>query len=191
MISIQLILQLQDIAEQLLPEQRRAVTMMSDHLLDWENYLNDEVSLTQLCTKGEMFFTKKPLNTSALPRGREWQWNQSRSKNHLTIQDDLKISFCKLNTKKAKGYTKRSPAYKVWIFHLKFTKFFSTLHFAWCEKGELPTKNPPLTKSSVDTNTQTQNDYTTGQDPEPISIHELSFLQEFTDIYTAKQLGWI
>lgn len=184
MVSLSTIQKLKELEKGLFPEQKRALHTMSEHLIDWDNFYRDSITLKELCTKGEKFFTKEPLNTSNLPKGTTWQWNQSRSKKHLSL-NELEISFCKLNTRKAKGTTARSPAYKLWVFHLHFLSEDSWLHFAWCEKGddcisqEFPAQkqNYPFYYEPVDTFLS-------------LNLSEFSFLREFTDIFTAQQLGW-
>eukprot|EP00339_Tiarina_fusa_P024285 CAMPEP_0117049002 /NCGR_PEP_ID=MMETSP0472-20121206/33880_1 /TAXON_ID=693140 ORGANISM="Tiarina fusus, Strain LIS" /NCGR_SAMPLE_ID=MMETSP0472 /ASSEMBLY_ACC=CAM_ASM_000603 /LENGTH=157 /DNA_ID=CAMNT_0004762331 /DNA_START=96 /DNA_END=566 /DNA_ORIENTATION=- len=157
---------------------------MTERLNDWDNYFIDDVSLNKLCTKGEMFFTKQSLQTADLPRGGEWQWNQSRSKKKLSVDNELDISFCKLNTRKARGSTERSPPYKVWIFHMHFIGNDTMLNFAWCEKGDAPV-SPSSEKG--DNNALP---YLFEPVEPQISLQELSFLHEFTDLFTARQLGW-
>lgn len=186
MISHTTVCQLQELEKELFPEQKRALQTMSEHLVDWDNFYKDTFTLKALCTKGERFFTKESLNTANLPKGKSWQWNQSRSKKHLSVAG-LDISFCKLNTRKAKGTTARSPAYKLWIFHLHFLTEDTWLHFAWCEKGDSPAS------TQITHQKQTCNSAFIFEPVEStlaLNLNELSFLREFTDVFTAQQFGW-
>lgn len=190
-VSKHIISQLQNLEQDLFPEQKRALSLMTDNLIDWGNHYSDNVTLSALCLKDEMFFTKESLHTADLPKGKTWQWNQSRSKKHLSVDGELDISFCKLNTRKAKGTTTRSPAYKLWVFHLHFLVEDTWLHFAWCEKGDVRnvTQEAKILK-------QKQQAIATSCVYEPVDhfeihLHELSFLREFTDIFTAQQFGWV
>jgi len=139
MITIQQFKLLEDIESSLpFPEQRRSFNIMLSHLLEWDRFHKETFTLNDLIIKDNKFFTYSSLNTADLPKGDIWQWNQSRSKTRKTISDELKLCFCKLNTRKKKGVSTKSPPYKLWIFQLYFTKLDnSCLSFAWCEKGEI------------------------------------------------------
>merc|ERR1712151_193770 len=150
------------------------------------------------------FFTSQSLQTANLPRGDKWQWNQSRSKTTFSLGNELRISFCKLNTRKAKDVVTRSPPFKVWIFHLDFLVEDFTLHFAWCEKGErvspdisasLPMKPvkqpfhrgmPVYSENSL--NAPVVELPTTSIDQ--ISVGDLYFLRDFVDVELGQEFGW-
>ena len=187
------------------PEQRRALDVLSSHLLQWENNFVDEYTLPQLTRQDNRFFTSQSLQTANLPRGEKWQWNQSRSKTTFVVGEELRISFCKLNTRKAKDVMARSPPFKVWIFHLDFMQEDFSLHFAWCEKGErvspheslhLPVKSVSSASSKVFYHAPAySHDLSRNGSLEipcidQISVEELSFLRDFIDVELGQEFGW-
>ena len=196
MISPTLIAALKDFEKDLLPEQKRAMEAMRLLLPDWTNYFQDICQLNDLCKQGHKFFTSSSLQTADLPKGKTWQWNQSRSKKKLSVPNTLDISFCKLNTRKSRGCTERSPSYKVWIFQLQFIQEDTILYFSWCEKG-VPAiyESTPKQQSTQFLSYCGPEQFMSAHfypDPiEQITLNDLSFLKEFTDICTAHQLGWV
>jgi len=200
-----LLSQLQSSTKDMFPEQRRALDVLSSHLLQWENHFVDDYTLPQLTRQDNRFFTSQSLQTANLPRGDNWQWNQSRSKTTFSLGDELRVSFCKLNTRKAKDVVTRSPPFKVWIFHLDFLREDLTLHFAWCEKGDRapadistsmsvkPVKQagfhhrvPVYSENSL--STPVVELPTTCIDQ--ISVEELYFLRDFIDVELGQEFGW-
>lgn len=194
------------------PEQKRAITHLLDLLPHRDKYLRTNLQLEDVLTTGNKFFTYESLFPPTLPRQESWQWNQSRSRNHFNFGLFLDISYFKLNTRKAKGFTNKSPPHKVWIFEILLSGV-ETINFFWCEKGAFldPDADPQvehqdhtetmLLDQYVESNfLGSSEDIPQGDQPldpildieiKEITLEDLAFLCEFVEVATAKRFGWL
>ena len=115
-----------------------------------------------------------PIPNANLPRGVDWHWNQSNAKITVTIDDQTKVTFKKICTKRKNTLLPCPPSFKIWSYEI--TKAGSgTLYFLWCEKG--------VEQKGVHTEIGVIF-------PEELSISSLSFLKQFMDEQSAKEFGW-
>jgi hypothetical protein len=169
------------------PEKRRAIELMYSMLPNYHLFLRCSFTLEDITTTDEKFFTFLSLSTPDLPKGSFWQWNQSRSKQVIEEPGFMRISLCKLNTRKHRNFVGSSPSYKVWVMQIELLQERFLVNFLWCEKGNAILQQP---KSS----------WLAGSGqffppelecPEHITLDDLAFLGEFTDRQTAQLLGWL
>ena|SRR3990167_7685047 len=158
------------VGTKLSPEQTRAFVVFQQAFARWKDYYLTEEVLTvdTIRLQDTKFFTHIQLKTKTLPRGGDWLWNQSRSRQHVTTDDGTQIVFYKLNTRKVRKVEGESPPYKIWIFNIRFIDC-QTLSFLWCERGE---QNEIMLEIS------------------PVSLEDLSFLSPFASETCSKMFGW-
>ena len=109
----------------LTPEQNKAISCLESALVDLNSnlILLSELTLPRVTTTGDMFFVEGTIKTSNIPRDTTWIWNQSRGRQTFSDhKDNIEVNFFKLNTKKSKKHTNTPPPYKLWVFHIQFTK---------------------------------------------------------------------
>ena len=123
--------------QSLTPEQQRAFTVFEAMLCHWQDYLitPDQLCVERICLKDTRISTQVPLKTKTLPRGVDWLWNQSRSRQNITSSNGTQVCFYKLNTRKVRKSETEAPPYKIWIFNVIFPNF-QQVSFLWCERGE-------------------------------------------------------
>ena len=134
---------------QLTPEQSRAVRVLEEHFVTWPHSLiNRNFDLPFICKKDTFFFTETPLNTSTLPRGENWSWNQSRARQNISAVDSsISACFYKLSTRKTPHSETKAPLFKIWIFNISIPilgkEGDKIINFMWCEKGFDFVESPP------------------------------------------------
>jgi hypothetical protein len=165
------------------PEQQRAVELMYSRLSNYPQHTKSSYTLDEICTSGNMFFTFLSLTTSDLPKGTYWQWNQSRSKRVLEDPGYIRISLCKLNTRKHRGIAGCSPSVKLWVMHVELIQQQFSINFLWCEKGDVP-------EVVANSNWRNSGTFSLPLEIQEVTLEDLAFLREFTDWNTAQTLGW-
>ena len=122
----------------LTPEQQRAYAVFEEMLNHWQDYLVDveQLTVSNICVKNSRISTYIPLKTKTLPRGVDWLWNQSRSRQNVAV-NGVQVCFYKLNTRKVRKSEMEAPPYKIWIFNALFPNF-QQVSFLWCERGDEP-----------------------------------------------------
>lgn len=121
--------------KRLTPEELKAIGILRTHLTNWEQEIVEDVRLEDLCRTNHTMFLRDEIKTSLLPRGIEWLWNQSRSRQFIFLDEDTQVCFFKLNTRNAKGATQPHPCYKLWVFIVNYLMKGFSITFIWCEKG--------------------------------------------------------
>ena len=166
----------------LTPEQSRALVVFEEAYQHFNDLLTtSNLSLESICITDTKIFTHQPLKTKNLPRGTDWLWNQSRSRQIVTLEDGTNVCFYKLNTRKARKAPGESPLYKLWVYNITL-KSNQELSFLWCERG----------LCEVDEQIEV-GELSDGEDPIEVcsvTLPELSFLRQFTTPLNASLFGW-
>ena len=154
-----------DMTSSLTQEQQRAFNIFKQYVSkDFAHLLVTSVhELDNIYVKDTIFFVKDGLDTSDLPKG-NWNWNKSRQTVHMSLPNNVDVSFYKLNTRKKRGPTKLKVVRKVWIFDIQLAPV-EKVTFFWCEKGDL-------------------------LELVPVSLDALSFLHDCTTSKVAESFGW-
>ena|SRR3990167_1651717 len=119
----------------LTPEQQDAFNFFYNSLSYEQTMINNPIlTIENICTTNTCFFTSTFLDTTTLPRESYWLWNKSKRSQTVYLDDNTKVSFYKLNTRKARRSEKEPPNFKVWLFDITSTSG-SKIHFFWCERG--------------------------------------------------------
>ena len=121
----------------LAPEQQRAIEILRS-----SNCKPQNIQLTLgLITTGKTAFSADIVGTKDLPKENYWNWNQSRKRQILQLDQETKPCFYKVSTKVKRDYNTPNPRFKVWVFNIFSPVGAST--FLWCERGN-PTSDSDL-----------------------------------------------
>ena len=172
--------------QSLTPEQQRAFSVLEDMFSHWQDYLihPDQFTVDKICVKNARISTHIPLKTKTLPRGVDWLWNQSRSRQNVCI-NEAQVCFYKLNTRKVRKSEMEAPPYKIWVFNALLPNF-QQVSFLWCERGDEPLLAFDIEyimnmDDSMETEMYCKNKFVQSLEEiiTPVSLSDLYFLRPF------------
>ena len=196
------------LSEVLTPEQRKAIKVLQECVVNWQFYLCDDVTRLDICYTDFKAFTTQKISYSDLQHGSDWTWNQSNAKKKVSLENDLYTVVQKFNTrKKTKNIPSNGIVFKLWMFSVFRTSDNAFLGiFIWCEKGMPPV---PFPVNSANTHVDriaycipeldldaivsaiTGPDQNSTRTALPtVTLEDLDFLRPFVDAQTALSLGW-
>ena len=147
-------------ADNLTPEQRKAIKVLQECLPLWQEYLCYDITERDICYTDFRGFTLQKLSYSDLQHGTNWTWNQSNSKKKVLLENDISVVVQKFNTrKKRKNIPSNGLIFKMWMFTVYKHSQNSFLGvFVWCEKG-LPAEAPVPSVNKIPVISQASSDY--------------------------------
>lgn len=195
------------------PEQKRAMIIMLEALPLRRKYAKTNLSVEDVCTQGNFFFTTSSLFPPHIPHGKEWAWNQSRTKLEFKLGNILEGTLRKLNVRGKNGSIIPFANCKIWTFDIVLGDREDTSFF-WCEKGlsskssscrssrehALPVRTHSHGREILGPHLNSnqpiatcEGDFFPSEDQETpeITLADLSFLKEFVRPITAREFGWV
>ena len=166
----------------LTPEQSRALSVFETCWNNFDDLLSTATSLSleSICVTDTKIFTHLSIKTKTLPRGVDWLWNQSRSRQFVTLGNGRSVCFYKLNTRKARKVPGESPPYKLWVYNITQPSC-QEVSFLWCERG---------LEEPAETNPKSEEDSGSEIEVCTVTLEELAFLRQFTTPMCATLFGW-
>jgi len=144
------------------PECQRAIGELREALKSYHLYCIRKITM-DILTHDTRWFIDHKLSKDKLPITTEWGWNQSNSKSTVYLDDTFILELYKYHSiRKIPNIV--PPSYKIWLGHITHN-INDTFTFIWCEKGVCATSDG-------------------------ISVKDYSFLAEFADPVTCRELGW-
>ena len=153
-------------------EQSKALTVFEQNFKYFKLSQTKSLDTIRSCNifeEGTRLYFDNHISPGLLPKEYSWKWNQSGAKCEVVDKfGDIKITFFKVNSRKAKNINLPIPQYKLWIFNITILSRQNVyLSFLWCEKGY---SNYLL---------------------DDTLLNELSFLKDFVSREHAEEFGWI
>ena len=125
-----------------------------------------------------------PYRVCDFPRPGLWCWNQSSSKFSVLLPNSTFLTIRKICPRVRKSAIAAPPSFKVWIYHVKSATF--EYYFLWCQQGtDVILSHDGDNISHMGINTPIGIIY-----PQRLKLDNFSFLAQFMDSQTVKELGW-
>jgi hypothetical protein len=168
------------------PEHRRALhfamaqmeSLRTIHFLD----LSDSI-----WRQGQVAAVTGSFGTKHIPRGEDWRWNQTRSRQRVTVTKGNThelVEFWKMVPRKLiPSSVTPIPSIKLWIF--SFGPEPSQTHLLWCERGISSPPSPSSSSSPYKENKEEPSDTNTLSEE---FLWQLVFLRPLMDANTAEEI---